>query len=105
MMARLRRPDEIIVREIKRVRHLPEIARHLVSQIDRFTARLACSLIHLQAMLIGSGNEPHIATHQPLEARHDIGRDTFIGMTDMRPPVGVVDGGSDIEWFRHWRAP
>ena len=54
-------------------------------------------LNHLQAVLVGAGQEKHVLAVEPLKSCQRIGRDRFIGVTDMRHAVRVGDGGRDVE--------
>ena len=58
------------------------------------------SLLHLDAVLVGAGQEIDIVAVEPHEARNRIGRQRLVGMADMRCPVGVRYRGGDIELGR-----
>ncbi len=53
-------------------------------------------LNHLQAVLVGAGEEKHVLAVEPLKARQRIGRDRLIGVTDMRHAVRIGDRGGDV---------
>ena len=61
-------------------------------------------LLHLQAVLVGAGEEEHVLAVEPLEARDRVGGDRLVGMADMGRPVGVGDGRRDVEFLlaRSW---
>ena len=66
----------------------------------RIDAGVVRRLLDLLAVLIGAGQEEHVVAVQPLEPRHDIGRDRGVGVTDMRRAIHIIDRGRDVEgWF------
>ena len=83
--------------------HLPENSRHFLGEAGRLDALLARRLGHLEAMLVGAGQEEDVAAREPLEARDRVGGDRLIGMADMRRPVRIADRGGDVEGFGHGR--
>ena len=60
-------------------------------------------LLDLLAVLVGAGQEENLVAVQPLEARHDVGRDRGVGVADMRRAVHVVDRRGDVEALGHAR--
>ena len=44
---------------------------------------------HLQSVLVGAGEEPHVEAVEPLEPRDRVGGDVFVGVPDVRCAVGV----------------
>ena len=54
-------------------------------------------LDHLQAVLVGAGEEEHVLAVEPLKARQRVGRDRLIGVADMRHAVRIGDRGRDVE--------
>ena len=81
-----------------------EIAGHFVCQIARGAALFFGLARHFQTVFVRAGLKPDFLAAEPLEPGDHIGRNGFIGMADMRLAVGIVDGGGEIEWVRHWRA-
>ena len=69
--------------------------RVATSMVGSFSA--SRGLDHLQAVLVGAGQEEHVLAVKPLKSRQRIGRDRLIGVTDMRHPVRICDGGRDVE--------
>ncbi len=63
----LGRADETVVTDVKAVEQVLEICRHLVRQLARRHAQIARFLRHLQAVLVGSGLEPHLTPRRPFE--------------------------------------
>src|SRR3546814_18906042 len=58
-------------------------------------------------MFVGPGDESDVTAARALKPRHDIGRDRFISVADMRTAIGVADRGGDVEGgalFGHSRA-
>ena len=79
--------DEAVERDVETLVHLLEperIARRDFQRRQLFGLR---GLDHLQAVLVGAGQEEHILAVEPLKARQRIGRDRLIGVTDMRHTV------------------
>ncbi len=53
-------------------------------------------LQHLDAVLVGAGEEEHVAAVEPHEAGDRIGGDRFVGVADMRRAVRIGDRGGDV---------
>src|SRR3546814_21022796 len=47
-------------------------------------------------MFVGPGDESDFTAARALKPRHDIGRDRFISVADMRTAIGVADRGGDV---------
>ena len=97
MMRRFRGADETVERDVEALVHLLEPQR--VAGRD-FHGRQVFSfggLDHLQAVLVGAGEEKHVLAVEPRKARQRIGRDRLIGVADMRQAVRIGDGGGDVE--------
>ena len=90
-------PDEAIERDVQPFIHFPELGGITRGELRRGHVLLLRGLDHLQAVLVGAGQEEHILAVEPLEARQRIGRDRLIGVADMRQAVGIRDGGGDVE--------
>ena len=99
MVVRLGGADEAVVRDVER------------SSIswNRSALRVASSgrqllgfggLLHLQAVLVGAGEEEHVLAVEPLEARDRVGGDRLVGVADVRHAVGIGDRGRDVERVR-----
>jgi hypothetical protein len=84
--------------------HITEISGHFVGEFKRVATFGTGGLDHLQAMLVGPGNQPDVASLGTLETSHRIGRDCLIGMADVRLAIGIAYGGRDIEWLGHCRS-
>ena len=63
----------------------------------RGDAALAGAHLHLLAVLIGADEKMHPVAPQPPETRDHIDQHLFVGMTQVRRPVDVVNGGGDVE--------
>ena len=50
-------------------------------------------LQHLDAVLVGAGEEEHVVAVEPHEAGDRVGGDRLVGVADMRRAVGIGDGG------------
>ncbi len=93
--------DEAVVGNVQSVVHHLERARHFLSEDGWLDAAIPGGLGHFQAMLVGAGEEEDLAALEALETGKGVGRDRFIGMTDMRPPVRIADRGGDVERLGH----
>jgi len=98
-VARLGGANELVVGDAELFVHLAEDGRVAVGKLLRRDAFGLGVLLHLQAVLVGAGQEEHILAVQPLEARQDVGGDDVVGVADMRLAVGVEDRRGDVEFF------
>jgi hypothetical protein len=97
-VARLGGADEIVVGEVQRRGHGAEALRVAVGELARRDAFLDGRLLHLEAMLVGAGQEEHVLAVEPLEARDRIGGDRLVGVPDVRRPVRIGNGRGDVEF-------
>ena len=67
-----------------------------VEQLARRDPLAGRGLLHLQAVLVGAGEEEDVVAVEPLEAGDRIGRDRLVGVPDMRRAVGIGDRGRDV---------
>ena len=51
---------------------------------------------HLEAVLVGAGQEADVEAVEPLEPGDRVGGDVLVGMPDVRVAVGVRDRGGDV---------
>src|SRR6185437_2749194 len=96
-MAWLGRANDIIRHRIKSLPHGGELRRRAICQKLRRGGFARCRLLHLLAMLVHARDEKRVIAIEALEARDCIGRDPFIGMADMRRPIGIGNGSGDVE--------
>ena len=54
-------------------------------------------LLHLEAVLVGAGEEEHVVAVDALEARDRVRGDHLVGVADMRRPVRIGDRRREIE--------
>ncbi len=57
---------------------------------------LAGGLLHLDAVLVGAGEEEDVVAVEPHEAGDRVGRDRLVGVADMRHAVGIGDRGGEV---------
>ena len=96
VMARLGGADEFVVGAIEPLHHGLE-ARHVA--LDQFARRhvlLRRRLQHLDAVLVGAGEEKYISPIKPHEAGDGVGGDGLVGVADMRRAVRIGDRGGDV---------
>ena len=67
----------------------------------RGEAGLFSRLLHLLPMLVYPGQKIDGLPCEPLEACDGICQYFFVGMADVRSPVGVIDGGGNEKWLGH----
>ena len=101
VVALLRRADEVVVGQAEQPRHLAEPLGVAVGKLARGQSLLRRRLLHLEAVLVGAGQEVDVLAVEPLEARDGVGRDRLVGVADMRHAVGIGDRRRDVEF----RAP
>ena len=89
VVARLGGADEVVVGNREGLRHGPEGRGVAVGQLARRQPLAGRRLHHLQAVLVGAGQEEHVVTVVAHEARNGIGGDDLVGMADMRGAIGV----------------
>ena len=99
VVARLGGADEIVVGGAERLGHRAEDRRVAVGKLLRRDAFLLGRLLHLQAVLVGAGQEEDVLAVEPLEARQRVGGDDLIGMADMRLAVRIEDRRGEVEFF------
>ncbi len=59
--------------------------------------------LDLLAVLVGAGEEVGVVAQQAVAAGEDVGDDGGVGVADVGARVDVVDGGGEVELFRHDR--
>jgi hypothetical protein len=73
VVARLGRPNEIVIRAVQRFGHRLKARRVLVRKFRWRQALLLRGLDHLLTMLVRAGKEEHIHAIEPAETRQRIG--------------------------------
>src|SRR6478609_5942970 len=96
MMALLGGADEVIVGAVEPLHHLLEKRHVALHQLPRRELFLRRGLQHLDAVLVGAGEEEHVVAVEPHEAGDRVGGDRLVGVADMRRAIGIGDGGSDV---------
>ena len=81
----------------ERFDHVLEQRHVAVGSCARVKPLLARGLLHLQAVLVGAGQEIDVVAVEPHEARDRVGGDRLIGVADMRRTVRVGDRGGDVD--------
>ncbi len=90
-MARLGRPDEIIVRDLELFPEVPEADDDLVGELDGRQAARGGRFLHLLAVLVRPGQEEDVIARRPLEAGQGVGDDRCVGVADVGNVVDVID--------------
>ena len=89
-----------------RHRHLTAEYKHLAEQgcklvelrLDFLVLR---GLDHLDAVLIGAGEEKGVVAGESVIAGNRVGAEGGVDVAEMRLGVGVVDRGGDVKFFGH----
>ena len=96
-MTLLRGAHNIVGECIEFLAHGLELRSCAIGKRLRCQTLTRSSLLHFQAMLVHSGDEKNVPPVQSMETRNGIGRDTLIGVSDMRRAIGVGNGSGDVE--------
>src|SRR4030095_10788836 len=97
MMARLGRPDEIVVRDVQISTHLSKAGCHLFGENFRFHSSLPRRAFDLLTVFIRSRQKEHVIAEQPSRSCDGVSDHRRIRMPDVRLGVDVVDGRRDVE--------
>ena len=98
----VRRADKTVVGD---VHQLPQIENALLARDDvvdkllRGHAGCLCLFFDLLTVLVGAGQEHDVVALQALVARHRVGRDGAVGMTDVKLCRRIVNRRCDIKGF------
>ena len=96
MVALLGGADECVVRAIHSLDHCLE-ARHIAfDQLARGEFLADRGLLHLLAVLVGSGEEEHVVAVEPHEAGDRIGGDRLVGVADVGRAIGIGNGRGQV---------
>ena len=85
VMSRLRRPDEIVVRDIQVPAHLTEARRDLLGKDLRLEPGFLCGALHFLTVLVGSRQKEHVVAQEPPRTRDRIRHHRGVGVSDVRP--------------------
>ena len=97
LVARLRRADEIVERDVEVRPGLAELALHLVAVGQRIEPLVDRLLEHVLRVLVVPHQEARLEAAEPLVARDDVGADLLVRRAQVRAAVHVVDGGGQKE--------
>ena len=95
MVLGLRGADEAVERHVEPLVHLLEPAGIARGEFGDAKPLALGGLHHLQAVLVGAGQEEHVLAVEPLKPRQRVGRDRLVGVADMRNAVRIGDRGGD----------
>src|SRR6266581_4436482 len=96
MVALLGGADEVIVRAVHALGQGLEPRHRALGELLRRDVLLRGRLQHLDAVLVGTGEEVHVVAIVPLETRNRVGRDQLVGKSDMRRAIGIGDGRGQV---------
>ena len=92
--------DEAVVgdvHQLPQVQHAAGGGHNVVHELLGGDPRLPGLVLNLLAVLVGAGEEHHVIAAQPLVPCHGVGGHGAVGVADVQPAGGIVDGGSDIK--------
>ena len=90
-MARFRRADEIVERDIEPAPRRRELVLHLIAVLERRESLLDGAAIHVLRVLVVAHQKTRLESRQALVARDHVGADLFVGRTEVRPAVDVIN--------------
>ena len=94
--------DEAVVADVHqlpKIQNAPGPGDNVVHELLGGDPGLPGLVLNLLAVLVGAGEEHHLATGEALVAGHGIGGHGAVGVADVQLIAGVVDGGGDIKTF------
>ena len=93
--------DEIVVGEVEAFgQGFPGDGQSIAISLG-FEALGLGGLLDLLSMFIQAGEEEHVVAEAAARAGDDVGEDLFIGVTEVRGAIDVIDRGGDVELFAH----
>ncbi len=101
VMTLLRRADEIVERDVQRLPPFAELRLHPVAPRERREPFLLRAFRDVQRVLVVPHQEPDVEAGEPLVARDHVRGDLFVGGSEVRRRVDVVDRGRDVETLGH----
>ena len=87
------------VHELPQVQHAPGAGDDAVHKFLGGDPGLLGLVLDLLAVLVGAGEEEHVAALKPLIAGHGVGGHGAVGMADVELVRGVVDGGGNVKFL------
>src|SRR5262249_20452622 len=100
VVARLAGLDEVVVADFEGLPDLLELPGHVVAVGLRAQAEFAGLPLDLDRVLVVAHQEVDVKTLHAAVAGLDVGAELLEGGADVRPAVGVVDGGGQVETRR-----
>ncbi len=97
--------DVVVVGDVELVPRLAEQRAVGVGPLRRGDAPRLGGTLHLEAVLVGAGEEDHVVAPEPAPAGQHVGRDRGVRVPDVGRVVHVVDGRGDVEGLGHRRHP
>ena len=85
------------VHQLPQIQHAPGALHDIVHKGFGLHARLPGLVLDLLAVLVGAGEEKHVAALQPFIAGHGVGGHGTVGVADVELIRGVIDGRGDIK--------
>src|SRR5882762_1164752 len=101
-VARLRRADPVVVAALEPAPVVGEGLRHPVDPLARRNGGAGRRLNHRLAVLVHPHEKMDLVAAQPVIAGDTVGADFLQGVAEVGIAIGVIDGGSEVEFLaRH----
>ena len=100
-MVGIRGADEPVERDVEPLLQALEHIRIAPRQLGGRNALGRGRLGHLEPVHVGTGEEAHVEPVESLEPCDRVGRDVFVGMSDVRIAVGIGDGSRYVVRLAH----
>ena len=97
VMARLGGADEVVVGDVESVPGVAEMRRRLVDQFLGRDAPRFRGALHLQAVLVGAGQEEDLVAPEPAPTGEHVAGHRRVGVADVGDVVHVVNRSGDVE--------
>ncbi len=102
---RLGGADEIIIRQVERLRERHPVGRKRVAISLRVLLFRQGRLLHFLAVLVEAREKEDLLTQAAPRPCDDVGNNLLVGMPQMRLPVDVINRGGDVKPFAHVSNP
>ena len=99
MVAGLGGADEVVVADVEQLPGLAEAGAGAVGLLLGGDAVGLGRALHLEAVLVGAGEEEDVVAEQAVPAGEGVGGDRRVGVPDVGHVVHVVDRGGHVEGF------
>ena len=89
--------DEIVIGDVELTGQFLELGSISIRQFTRRDVLRSGRLDHLDAVLVGAGQEIDLTAFKPLETGNRVGRNHLVGVADMGHAIGIGNRGRDVK--------